>query len=152
MKKILLLIISIIMIFTLTGCTKLALHPDDVTTIISNLGHKVEDISDKYTDYDNIVKVLKIKDIEDRWEIEYYLLKDLHSAERMYQENFELFNLFESQATFYSEVNQGNYSTYKLQTSGSYMYLSRVDNTLLYIDVNILHKNIMEEIITALAY
>ncbi len=45
-----------------------------------------------------------------------------------------------------------NYSTYSLTTNGKYKYLSRIDNTLIYIDASDDYKDAIKDIIKELGY
>ena len=51
-----------------------------------------------------------------------------------------------------SSANIGNYSTYGLTSNGYYMYVSRVDNTLLYAKVSTTYKDAVKSIIKDLGY
>ena len=49
-------------------------------------------------------------------------------------------------------VSMNNYATYSLTTNGKYKYLSRIDNTLVYIDVDESYKDIVKDIMKEIGY
>ncbi len=52
----------------------------------------------------------------------------------------------------YASYGFGNYDIYSLTSNGDFMYLCRIDNTLLYIDVEDIYKDEVKEIIDELDY
>lgn len=70
----------------------------------------------------------------------------------MYNTNQQKFESQKSNRSTSSTASMKNYSTYSLTTNGKYKYLSRIDNTLIYIDASDDYKDAIKDIIKELGY
>ena len=152
-KKILLGVMCILSTFLLTGCVKkTAITTEDFKSKTQNYSLISQDVSAQYAEHNDIVKEATVAMDTAGWQIEFYVLATATDAKNMYQTNYEKFSKTNDAANVTSEVNMMNYSTYSLTTTDSYKYISRVDNTLLYVDVNISAKEEVKAIVEALGY
>ena len=70
----------------------------------------------------------------------------------MFESNKDYFKDREGSTRVTSSYSIGNYNLYSLTSNGDYMYLCRVDNTLLYIDVEDEYKDEVKDIVEELGY
>ena len=88
----------------------------------------------------------------DGWQVEFYVLDTEQSAKGMYDTNKTIFENYESGNNVHATVTLKNYSTYMIKSSGYYMYLSRVDNTLLYVKVDDKYEDTVKSLVKDLGY
>lgn len=86
------------------------------------------------------------------YQIEFYELTSEENAISMYNTNKTKFESQKTNASASATASMNNYSTYSLTTNGKYKYLSRIDNTLVYIDVDESYKHIVKDIMKEIGY
>ena len=151
-KKIFSLIFLIIFIFTLTGCMeKKTITSDNFIMISKKDKLTVYNVTDQYKKEAKIKKGYVSSNARG-WRVEFYELVDSSSAEEMFNTNKKLFEKEKTKNSNYASSNIRNYNTYSLTTSLNYYYLSRVDNTLLYVKVDLSHKKDVKKFIDKLGY
>jgi len=70
----------------------------------------------------------------------------------MYNTNKSKYESEKANVSSSTTSNMKNYSTYSLNTNGTYKYLSRIDNTLVYVDVDEDYKDDVKEIMKEIGY
>ena len=83
---------------------------------------------------------------------EAYELNSISKTENMFETNKDYFEGRAGSSRITSSYGLGDYDVYSLTSNGDYMYLCRIDNTLLYIDVDDRYKEEVKEIIDELDY
>ena len=152
MKNIKLLLISIFMILMLTGCTeKTAITTKEFVSHAHAYTYEPYNIIEQYSQFEHIKEATLVRGREG-WQIEYYVLTDSNSADSMFITNKNKFEKSKGNTSKSVNTSGTNYNTYMLETNGTYKYISRVDNTLLYVDENIDYKNEIKEFIEELGY
>ena len=149
-KKLCLFGILFFTIIILCGCgNKKAITTRDFKNITEQSG------LDTYDAMDQVVGE-SIKEVtlayNDDYKLEFYVLDSSVSAKNMYEHNKNIFEGRKSGISKYISTDIGNSSTYMLESGGYYMYLSRIDNTLLYVDVMDIYKDKIKEIVKDLGY
>lgn len=86
------------------------------------------------------------------YQIEFYELTSEENAISMYNTNKTKFESQKTNASASATASMNNYATYSLTTNGKYKYLSRIDNTLVYIDVDESYKDIVRDIMKEIGY
>lgn len=86
------------------------------------------------------------------YQIEFYELTSEENAISMYNTNKAKFESQKTNASASATASMNNYATYSLTTNGKYKYLSRIDNTLVYIDVDESYKDIVKDIMKEIGY
>ena len=133
-RNILLVILCFVVLFTLTGCFEATVkNTSDFKSLSERNKYTTSDVTSQYSADQNVKEATVAKISEDS-QIEFFVLKDEVSAGKMFITNkIKIDNgKSGSSSTSYSS-NGPNYSTYSLSYSNKYMYICRVDNTLLYI-------------------
>ncbi len=83
------------------------------------------------------------------WVVEFYEINSEENAKGMYAANLED---FESVSGTSKSISKGNYSTYEKTGGGQFMYICRVDKTLLFAKVKEEYKDEVKAFIEKLGY
>ena len=152
MKKVLFVICSVVMMFTLTGCMKKEkLSTRDFIDIVEKNDCITADVASQFSSYD-YVEQATIAKCENNWQIEFYVLEDNSYAKGMFENNKKIFEDLKVSMSTEASTNLGNSSTYSLTSNGYYMYLSKIENTLLYVKVKDTYKDNVKELVKELGY
>lgn len=155
MKKILLGVICILSLFLLTGCVKkTVITSEEFKTKVQEYNLTIQDSTEQYNTHKDIVKEVTLAiNEESNWQIEFYTITNATEAKKMFQANYQKFEAYkENSMSSSTEVNMLNYNTYAQTTETKYSYISRVENTLLYVDVPISAQEDVKVIIETLGY
>lgn len=114
-------------------------------------GYVMVDITAQYEAYGIDEAYLAVKPNQ-AYQIEFYELSSISKAESMFESNKDFFEDRAGSTRVRSSFGFSNYDTYSLTSNGDFMYLCRIDNTLLYIDVDDRYKEEVKEIIDELEY
>lgn len=151
MKKILLTILCIITIFTLTGCkNKDSINPGEFKIRMESKNYTVQDATKQFSGNPEIKQVYIA--LNSNYQIEYYELDTTENAKTFYNTNRTLFEQSKGNSSIYTSKNIANYSTYKLRTNGQYKVVSRIDNTVIYINASETYKSDIDSILDYLGY
>jgi len=90
--------------------------------------------------------------IDDDYQIEFYELSNEENAIDMYATNKIRFETSKGNSSAVTNFDFKNYSKYTLTTNGKYKVLSRIDNTLIYIDVDKDYKDIVKDLLKEIGY
>ncbi len=145
-----LLIVFAIFAFVVPTLNKKAVTKDDFATIAENSGYvTIEDI-----ELGNIEKeteeAIFAYDEEDDYQIEFYVFSDTDFAKRLFEVNSNNFMNESNKSS--SGTHSPNYESCCVKTDGSYRYVARIENTLLYIDVYKKHTDEVKEFVKKLGY
>lgn len=145
-------VICFLMLFVLTGCgNKKAITAGDFKTKTEQLNYTTTNITSRYASY-NYIKEAIIAQNSAGYQVEFYVLDNVGNATSMFNTNKTTFESYKGSVSTESSTNIGNYSSYTLTSSGYYMHLCRVDNTLLYIKVKETYKDSVKSLIKQLGY
>lgn len=152
MKRNIMLIIVLIFIFILTGCTtKKEISTSKFIDIVHNYKLKSMDVSKQFVEVDNI-KTATIAESDDMWQIEFYTFDGKDGAKEMYETSYNSYLTNKPWSRYADEINNKKYNEYTLVTEELYLHVCRVDDTLLYVNVPIDYKTDVEKVIRALKY
>lgn len=151
MKKRYLIAILLLSLFTLTGCfTKQALTTDEVKSKVSEIGFNVSDAKSEYADYDHIIESLELGN--SNFYIQFFVVNDEEKAKILFNNNKEIIDGNRNGTYKNSSTSGKNYETYELESDGKYMYVSRIDNTIIYANEKVEYKEEIRKIIDTLKY
>lgn len=158
-KSLVSILIISIMILAFTGCgsmNKTAINTDTFISTADSKEYEVVDILEQYNEIEaikNATVAFKSEDGENiLYQIEFYELDAADSAMLMFNENKDLFESKTSTAVMETTVNLGNFSKYSVISNGKYMVVSRIDNTLVFVDVDKEYKDTINEFLEAIGY
>lgn len=152
MKKVFLSIVCLLAVITLSGCMK----KDVITTEkfkseATELGYNIYDITDQFGDYE-YVKEVTIAMKNNDYQVEFYVFESDKDAKQAFERNKEFFDSQKEGTYSDGQKNMVNYSTYRVSSNNEYMYVSRVENTLLYLHIPDTYKKEATTLIDKLGY
>ena len=159
MKKVL-LIVLIVLLLLIGGCVaifnslnveKVSITADDFHDIMAEKGYTLFDTTSQFAQYDGYM-TKSFAAYKDGYQIEFYELSSSENAISMFNTNKAKFESQKENSSAYSSTNMNNYATYSLSTGGKYKYLSLINNTLVYTDIDNTHKDVVKPIIEELGY
>lgn len=145
-----LLLVSVLLV---TGCgNKTAITSEDFKQKMEEKQYSVDDLTAMFDDSFNMNKVYVATNSDTTYQISFYELKDSDTAANFYEENKK--DLEDNKGTGYvdSSVNLNNYSKYTLETNDEYKLLSKIDNTVIILNVKKNYKDEVNSIIKELGY
>lgn len=151
MKKITLLLVILIMSTALVGCgdkEKIAIN--DFTAIANEYNFYVEDSTDTYGDTN--VKEGKVAMLSNACTVEFIEFETEEDAIRMFDSIQPVFASFEEDSRKHVSVDLKHYDKYMVSTDMYYKYVSRVDNTLVYVNTISSHEKEVKEFIDRMGY
>lgn len=150
-KKVFLGITLVTIIFLTTGCfKKKVITTEEFKNKAENSGYITINVKNQYMN-DLRIKEATVAQKED-YQVEFYVLDDNSNAKIIFSNTKEDFQKDKDKVSVETTKNMLNYSTYSLKTGGYYMYLSRVQNTLLYVKVKEKYQDSVKELIKELDY
>lgn len=151
-RNILFGVVCFLMLFALTGCgNKTAITTSEFKSKTERLGYTNVDVTSQYASY-GYIKEATVAQSPNGFQVEFYVLDDDGNATSMFNTNKGTFETYKGNSSSESSSSMGNYSSYTLNSSGYYMHLCRVDNTLLYIKVTDTYKDSIKSLIKELGY
>ena len=145
-------ILGIIALIFLTGCNnKTAITTDIFTEKAKENGLLITDAISQFKDA-TFIKNATIAQSVDGWQIEFYILEDENYASSMFEKNKLTFESEKTNTSIEKRINGKSNNRYELTTNNSYMYLSRIDNTLLYMKSDISNKDNIKSFVKILNY
>lgn len=150
-KKIFGLILLSAMLLLFSGCSKKVKTTGDFLELAGKYELTVSDGMIHYSTYDFFLES-HIAKSNNGWQMEFNVLKDNDSAVTIFETNKELFEKSKADSSTETSVNGSNYNKYGLTTGGYYMYISRVENTFIYLKVEEKYKEEVQNIIKEFGY
>lgn len=156
MKKITALILAAVIfcsMLCLAGCKpKVSITDEDFKTAMEAKGYTIADASAQFAEYDEITKVYIALSENGGYQIEFYETSTDDAAARLYSGNKSIFEQSEGNASTHTSISAANYSNYKLTVDGYYKVLSRINNTMIYIDAPSEFKEEIKTVLEELGY
>jgi len=135
------------------GCKpKVSITAEDFKTSMESKGYTIADASAQFAEYDEITKVYIALSKDGGYQIEFYETSTNDAAARLFAGNKTIFEQSAGNASANSSVSAANYSSYKLTSNGSYKALSRINNTMIYIDAPAEFKEEIKTVLEEIGY
>lgn len=160
MKKTIIIVIVVILIIALIiGGTvfmltrpKKAVLAEEFKTLAEEKGYIVSDTKSQFESYEYIKTAQVAVSGDYTYLIEFYTLSDEENSNSFYNKNKSTFEALKQENSIQTETNGKNYETYSLKSGGKYMYIARVNDTILYINVNEAVEENVKELVKKLGY
>lgn len=157
MKKARYVLISLLCVMALigfTGCgkNKNAISADEFCTKIENKGFLTTDSTAQYASSKEITESYIAISKDYSYQIEFVVLDSTSAAQSMFSKNKSIFESEKGSSNLTSSKELANYSKYTLKTNGKYKVVSRIDNTLIYINADAEYKDEIDSILDELGY
>lgn len=115
-------------------------------------GYSVYDVNKQFSEYDYIKQVYVAAGKDLKYQIEFYEIQDDEYATKFYNYNKSIFESSKGNSSAETNVGMKNYSKYTLSTNGKYMVVSRINNTVIYVEVDDNYKDTIKSILKELGY
>lgn len=143
-------LIFIIIILMFTGCNKkVSITNSDFEKVFKDKGYTIYNVTTQFSKKESVKSVI-LAQINNEYQIEFYTLKNVKEAIKLFDNNMKTFD--NDSISSKKIISKNNYSIYSSTNLNYYMYLSRIDNTLLYIKVPKKYKNDINIMIDDLGY
>lgn len=152
-KNLVLIVLFLGISFLLTGCgTKTPITSDDFKSKMEDKEFVVQDATSQMSQYEYIKKVSIALKSDSSYQIEFYELDSEDNAKKFYKSNKKIFEDSIKGTVLEKNVNLKNNDKYTLTTDGKYKVLSRIDKTVIYLNVDDSNKKEINEILKYLGY
>ena len=159
MKKLKLLLLPVICLISLicfTGCgkDKTAISAKEFSEKLEDKDYIIQESTSQYSSNEEIIESYIALSEDYSYQIEFIILDSESDASSMYSYNKSRFETERENASSkaHSEVNLANYSKYTLTVNDKYKVLSRIDNTLIYINADSEYKDKIDSVLEDLGY
>ncbi len=151
MKQRILIVYVLAAVLLLTACgSKTALTNDQFIEKMEAAGYQIQDAIDQFGE--DVLESATLAMMDDKYQIEFYVLPTSDQAAAAFSNNKSNFQLLEDAAKNTSSLNTNTYNYYALTTNEGYYVVSRIDNTLLYVQTSAEYKDEIKKIIKELGY
>lgn len=155
LKKSLGLLLCVVMFVTcLTACgSKTATTVSDFTDYFENEGFTVYDVSADYENISttNVTDVLVARNETENYQIELFVFEDEIGSKGCFDANkLEIENMMTS--SNYTSVAVNNYERYASGDNDNYAVVSRIDNTVVYVNVSLAKKDEVKKLLDGIGY
>lgn len=153
MKKIKTLILLILCVL-LSACSsnKTAISIDEFKEKMRDDSYYVVNSKEQFSEYDYIIDSYIAINSNKTFQIEFYKLSDIDNSVAFYNYNKDIFDASKTSNSAYTDVNLNNISKYTLTTEDSYKVLSRIDDTVIYVNTNKEYKDEIKSILKKIGY
>lgn len=131
---------------------KVSITADDFKTTMQAKGYTVSDVTSQFSQYGNYISKAYVAQDGTKYQIEFYELSNLDNATNFYNTNKAKFESQKGNASSSYTASMKNYSTYSITTNGKYKFVSRVDNSVVYIDANTIYQDSIKSVVKELGY
>ena len=150
MKKIALICIMVMSVFSLTGCgSKTALTSDEFNKILGDEGFAITDVTSQMED-SNIEVIAAANN--GKYQLEYHVYKTNEAAKKAYDGNEKSFKSYKKSNSKEKEIQTSSYDKYTLELSDEYKVISRIDNKLVYASISLEYKKDLDKLLDKLGY
>lgn len=159
-KKTLFIILGIILVLLIGGIAlfsslnkeKESMTASQFKTLMEERGFVVSDATSQFSEYDYVEQVYVAAPSDYSYKIEFYELSDVEYATSFYNNNKSIFESSKGNTSGETSVSMNNYAKYTLSTSGKYKVVSRIDNTVVYLNVDSDNKDVVKDLLDEIGY
>ncbi len=149
---VLVLTVGVIILFVSLNKEKKSITANEFKTLMQGKGLVVSDVTSQYSRYDYVEQVYVAVPSDYSYQIEFYELSDSEYAISFYNNNKSIFESSKGNVSGGTSLSAKNYSKYSLSTDGNYKVISRIDNTVVYLNVDSSNKNTVKDLLNELGY
>lgn len=158
-KKVLIIVLVILAVLVGVGCIfinvlnkeKTPITPEQFKTTMEENGYTVIDVTSQFEQYGDYMTKAYVAE-KDGYQIEFFTLSSVENAIGMYSTNKTKFESLAGNASASYTASMNNYSIYSITTNGKYKYVSRIDNTLVYVDEDTTYQDSIKTMLKELGY
>ena len=121
-------------------------------SIMEDKDFEIHDAIEQFEEYGYVKKAYVALEEDYEYKIEFYKLDEEENAIRMYNKNKEIFEESKGSSSVETKVSMGNNSKYTLKTKDEYKVVSRIEDTVIYADVDEKYEDEVKEILKEMGY
>lgn len=114
-------------------------------------GYNVLNVKEQF-EYDYIIDALIAVSSDKKYQIEFYVLSTDDYAINFYANNKTIFENSKTANNNETSVNLDNHSKYALTTNDKFKVVSRIKNTVIYLNIDEVYKNEVQNVLNSLGY
>ncbi len=152
-NKVLGILCLIMLLFLTTACgKKVAITSSDFKEKMESRGYTIQDATNQFSDYDYVKQVYIALSSNSGYQIEFYELSNNDNASSFFNNNKSIFEQSKSSNSTETSNSINNTAKYTLTTNGQFKLVSRIDNTVIYLNVSEEYKSEVKEVLKDLGY
>lgn len=121
-------------------------------TIMQSKGYNVYDAKNEFLYHAYIKNVYMAEAKDSSYKIEFYEFFDKEHADLFFKNRKSSIEDLKSKSLSQHTVNINNFSKYALELEEKYIVISRIDNTIIYVDTNAMNKENIKNILDEIGY
>lgn len=125
---------------------------DAFKSLIRDKGYTIIDAKEQFNEYDYIEDAYVAILDDGEYQIEFYKMSNEESAIMFYNNNKSIFESSISSSSAQTNNEMKNYSKYTLQSNNKYMAISRIEDTVIYVKVDIKYKDKIKDLLNEIGY
>lgn len=149
---VLFVVVSIGVVFALFNKSKEPLTAEQFKSTMEEKGYVLTDATAQFSEYDYVKKIFVAEAAKDDYQVEFYELEDESYAANFYANNKAIFESSKGNASGETSVSMKNHSKYTLSSNNKYQVVSRIDNTVIYLNVQDKYKDTVKDLLKELGY
>ena len=149
---VLILIVTGIIVFVRLNKEKKSITTSDFYSIMSQKEYNVVDATNQFAGYDYVKQASIAVNKNNTYQIEFYELEDDDSAIYFYNYNKSIVEESKGSSSAETKVELKNHAKYTLSTNGKYKVVSRINNTVIYLNVDEAFKDTVKNLLKELGY
>lgn len=135
---------GVYLVVKFVNAEKEALTAKEFISIMEEKDFLVGEVTDQFEDADIEVEEAYVA-VGDDYQIEFYTFEDEENAEMFFKVNKAKFD--EDSASSRVTLNGKNFTSFSITTDGEYRFVERVDETVIYLDVDEEYKDEVKELV-----
>ena len=160
MKKSVMIIIAVVVIVLIVGGIlffmlspkKKAVTEEKFIEIAKEKGYNIGEVQKETLNNTNVTSAKIAVSSDYRYLVEFYILNSSETASSFFSECKSNLENSKEEGTIPTEESSKEYEKYTLKSNGKYMYLVRVNNTIVQLNVNEQDEKAVTEFVNALGY
>lgn len=125
---------------------------EEFKSAMKNKGYIIIDVREQFASYDYIKDAYIAMTDNGEYQIEFYKMSDKENAVMFYEHNKSVFESSKSSSSAQTNNDMKNYSKYTLQSNNKYMVISRIEDTVVYVNVDSKYKDNIKDILKEIGY
>lgn len=132
---------------------KTAATVESFQQVAADKGYESYDMTSDYESYDTVTSAILAQDPENTdMQVEFYVLDNEQDASDIFDVNKSSFDTNAGDNNTKSSKSVSNYETYTVKDDNQYMYICRVDNTMVYIQTSVDNMDAAKAFTSELGY
>lgn len=149
MKKVLVVMLGIMTLLLMSGCSRKNLSTSKIVDVLTKDGYTVNDVTAIIND--STVKVAKAPN-NGKYQFEYYVFKTEKAAKIAYNSNKDNFKKAKSNSSKEKEVKEDDYTKYTVESSDTYNVIIRKEKSVIYASVSINYKGSLNDELSKIGF